>query len=136
MSLFNIFSISGSAIKAQAQKINLIASNLANLDSIVYKDGKYSPYISKKIIFELDSPNNSGIGGVKISGIIDDPNSIKMVYDPSHPLSDNRGYISKSNVNPTTEMIENISAVRSYQANIEVLKSAKYMIIKTLTICE
>ncbi|WAI18508.1 MAG: flagellar basal body rod protein FlgC [Buchnera aphidicola (Acyrthosiphon caraganae)] len=136
MSLLNILNIAGSAMNAQSQKMNLIASNLANMDSTIYKNGKFYPYIAKQVIFKLDDSNNSKIGGVKISDIIDDPSPLKLIYDPNNPMADKKGYILTSNVNPITEMVNNISAARSYQANIEVLKTAKTMIIKTLTIGE
>ncbi|AEO08686.1 flagellar basal-body rod protein FlgC [Buchnera aphidicola str. Ak (Acyrthosiphon kondoi)] len=136
MSLLNILNIAGSAMNAQSQKMNLIASNLANMDSTIYKNGKFYPYIAKQVIFKLDDSNNSKIGGVKISDIIDDPSPMKLIYDPNNPMADKKGYILTSNVNPITEMVNNISAARSYQANIEVLKTAKTMIIKTLTIGE
>ncbi|QCO70893.1 flagellar basal body rod protein FlgC [Buchnera aphidicola] len=136
MSLLNIFNIAGSAMTAQSQKINVIASNLANMDSTIYKNGKFYPYVAKKVVFELDTLKNSKIGGVKISGIVDDPSPMKLIYDPNNPMANNKGYFLTSNVNPITEMVNNISAARSYQANIEVLKTAKTMIIKTLTIGE
>lgn len=136
MSLLNIFNIAGSAMTAQSQKINVIASNLANMDTTIYKNGIFYPYIAKKVVFELDPLKNSKIGGVKISGIIDDPSPMKTIYDPYNPMANNKGYVLTSNVNPITEIVNNISAARSYQANIEVLKTAKTMIIKTLTIGE
>ncbi|QCI19898.1 MAG: flagellar basal body rod protein FlgC [Buchnera aphidicola (Brevicoryne brassicae)] len=136
MSLLNIFNIAGSAMTAQSQKINVIASNLANMDSVIHKNGKFYPYVAKKVIFELDSSKNSKIGGVKISGIIDDTSPMNLVYDPNNPMANHKGYILTSNVNPITETVNNISAARSYQANIEVLKTAKFMISKTLTIIE
>ena len=132
----NILNIAGSAMTAQSQKINVIASNLANMDSTIYKNGKFYPYVAKKVLFELDALKNSKIGGVKISSIVDDPSPMKLIYDPSNPLANSKGYIFASNVNPMTEIVNNISASRSYQANIEVLKTAKNMIIKTLTIGE
>ncbi|QCI16007.1 flagellar basal body rod protein FlgC [Buchnera aphidicola] len=137
MSLLNIFNIAGSAMNAQSQKINTSASNLANIDSIIYKNGKFYPYIAKQVILEFDALNkNSKIGGVKVSKIVDDPSPMHLIYDPHHPMADNKGYILKSNVNPITEMVSNISASRNYQANIEVLKTAKSIILKTLTIDE
>lgn len=136
MSLLNIFHIAGSAMKAQSQKINVISSNLANIDSIIYQDGKFYPYVAKKVIFELDALDNSPIGGVKVSQIVDDTSPMKLLYDPNNPMANDKGYILSSNVNPITEMVNNISASRSYQANIEVLKTAKSMILKTLTIGE
>jgi flagellar basal-body rod protein FlgC len=137
MSLLNIFNIAGSAMTAQSQKINIIASNLANMDSTIYKNGKYYPYIAKQVAFEFNGlKKNSKIGGVKVSSIVNDPSPMQLVYDPHHPMANNKGYVLASNVNPITEMVNNISAARSYQANIEVLKTAKSMIIKTLTISE
>ncbi|ACL30141.1 flagellar basal body rod protein FlgC [Buchnera aphidicola str. APS (Acyrthosiphon pisum)] len=136
MSLLNIFNIAGSAMIAQSQKLNVIASNLANMDSTIYKNGKFYPYIAKQVVFSLDTAKNSKIGGVKISAIIDDPSPMKLIYDPNNPMANNKGYILASNVNPITEMVNNIAAARSYQANIEVLKTAKSMIMKTLTISE
>ncbi|WP_295164389.1 flagellar basal body rod protein FlgC [uncultured Buchnera sp.] len=136
MSLLNILNIAGSAMTAQSKKINVIASNLANAESIVCKDGKFYPYIAKKVIFKLDPLKNSLIGGVKVFSIVNDPNPIKLIYDPNNPLSNKKGYVLQTNVNPVTETINHISASRSYQANIEVVKTAKSMIMKTLSIGE
>lgn len=136
MSLFNILNIAGSAMTAQSEKINVIATNLANAESVIYKNGKYYPYIAKQVIFTSLNSNKQGIGGVKVASIINNKNPIQMIYDPHHPLSNPKGYVLKSNVNPITETIEHISASRAYQANIEVLKTAKNMILKTLSIGE
>ncbi|AYN24731.1 flagellar basal body rod protein FlgC [Buchnera aphidicola] len=136
MSLLNILNIAGSAMTAQSEKINVIASNLANSESIICKDGKFYPYTAKKVIFKLDPLKNSLIGGVKVFSIINDPNPMQLIYDPSNPLSNKKGYVLKTNVNPVTETINHISASRNYQANIEVVKTAKSMIMKTLSIGE
>lgn len=136
MSLFNILNIAGSAMTAQSEKINIIATNLANAESIIYKNGKYYPYIAKKVIFQPSNSNQSGVGGVKVAAIINDKNPVQMIYDPNHPLSNTKGYVLKSNINPITETIDHISASRAYQANIEVLKTAKNIILKTLSIGE
>ncbi|QFQ32509.1 flagellar basal body rod protein FlgC [Buchnera aphidicola (Aphis fabae)] len=136
MSLFNILNIAGSAMTAQSEKINIIATNLANSESIIYKNGKYYPYIAKRVIFESSNSNKTGVGGVKIAAIVNDKNPIQMIYDPNNPLSNTKGYVLKSNTNPITETIDHISASRAYQANIEVLKTVKNMILKTLSIGE
>ncbi|WP_343154026.1 flagellar basal body rod protein FlgC [Buchnera aphidicola] len=136
MSLFNILNIAGSAMTAQSEKMNIIATNLANAESIIHKNGKYYPYIGKKVLFESYNLNEKGVAGVQVKKIIHKKNPIQMVYDPDNPLSNSKGYILKSNINPITETIENISASRAYQANIEVLKTAKNMILKTLSIGE
>ncbi|QNS02016.1 MAG: flagellar basal body rod protein FlgC [Buchnera aphidicola (Pentalonia nigronervosa)] len=134
MSFLNVLDIANSAMIAQSKKIEVIASNLANMDSFTYKHGKFYPYIGKKIIFQFDPIINSYTGGVKISHVINDDNPIKIFYDPNNPTADKQGYVTSSNVNPISEMVNNISASRNYQANVEVLKTAKTMIMKTLTI--
>ncbi|MBZ2279369.1 flagellar basal body rod protein FlgC, partial [Buchnera aphidicola] len=91
---------------------------------------------AQKISFTLDASNGEKIGGVKISNIYDDNESIKKIYDPNNPIANNKGYVIKSNINPVSETIKNISAARSYQANIEVLKTVKSMILKVLTLGE
>jgi len=136
MSLLNIFNIAGSALAAQSQRINIISSNLANAESVIYKNGKLHPYIAKNAIFEFNPLNHSQIGGVKIKKIVNSTDTLKKIYDPHNPMSDNQGYVLTSNVNPITETINNIAAARSYQSNIEVLKTIKSMIIKTLSLSE
>lgn len=136
MSLLNIIDIAGSAMTAQSEKIDIIASNIANAESIISKEGKFYPYLAKKVIFKLNPIKNSLIGGVKIANIVNDPNPTQLIYDPNNPLSNKKGYVLTSNVNPITETINHISAARNYQANIEVMKTAKFMIMKTLSIGE
>ncbi|QCI24404.1 flagellar basal body rod protein FlgC [Buchnera aphidicola (Muscaphis stroyani)] len=136
MSLTRALDIAGSAMTAQSQKISVIASNLANSESVVYKNGSFFPYIAKKVIFKLNSLENNDIGGVKVLKIVNDSAPLKKMYDPFNPMANKQGYVLTSNVNPITETINNISAARSYQANVEVLKTIKSMIIKTLTLSE
>lgn len=136
MSLLSIIDIAGSAMTAQSEKIDVIASNIANAESIISKKGNFYPYLAKKVIFKLNPIKNSLIGGVKISNIVNDPNPVQLIYDPNNPLSNKQGYVLTSNVNPITETINHISASRNYQANIEVMKTAKFMIMKTLSIGE
>ena len=120
----------------KSEKINIIATNLANAESTIYKNGKYYPYIAKRVIFKSSNSNKTGLGGVKVAAIIHDKSPIQIIYDPNNPTSDAKGYVLKSNINPITETIDHISAARAYQANIEVLKTVKNMILKTLSIGE
>ncbi|ALD15281.1 flagellar basal body rod protein FlgC [Buchnera aphidicola (Aphis glycines)] len=136
MSLFNILNIAGSAITAQSEKMNIVATNLANADSVIYKNEQYYPYIAQRVVFKSFNLNQKGAKGVKVTKIINDKNPIQMIYDPNHPLSNSKGYVLKSNINPMTETIDHITASRAYQANIEILKTAKNMILKTLSIGE
>ncbi|QDX29645.1 flagellar basal body rod protein FlgC [Dickeya poaceiphila] len=132
MSLLNIFDISGSALSAQSQRLNVSASNLANADSVTGPDGQ--PYRAKQVVFEVDSAPGQATGGVKVAKVIEDPSPEKLVYQPGNPLADAKGYVRMPNVNPVNEMVNTISASRSYQANVEVLNTTKAMMLKTLTI--
>ncbi|WP_116366395.1 flagellar basal body rod protein FlgC [Parahaliea mediterranea] len=132
MSMFNIFEISGSALAAQSQRMNVSASNLANADSVAGPDGE--PYRAKQVMFESEGPQ--GAAGVRVSAVVDDPAPLRMEYRPGHPLADAEGYVAMPNVDPTHEMVNMISASRSYQANVEVMNTSKQLLLKTLTLGE
>ncbi|AZS79213.1 MULTISPECIES: flagellar basal body rod protein FlgC [Achromobacter] len=136
MSLLSIFDIAGSALSAQSQRMNVSASNMANADSVVGPDGQ--PYRARQVVFQVNPAPGQAlgqeIGGVRVAGVIQDPSPLKQVYDPKHPLADAQGYISMPNVDPVAETVNMIAASRSYQANVEVLNTAKSLMQKTLTI--
>ncbi|MFF7399294.1 flagellar basal body rod protein FlgC [Achromobacter sp. NPDC008082] len=136
MSLMSIFDIAGSALSAQSQRMNVSASNMANADSVVGPDGQ--PYRARQVVFQVNPAAGQAmgqeIGGVRVAGVIQDPSPLKQVYDPKHPLADAQGYISMPNVDPVAETVNMIAASRSYQANVEVLNTAKSLMQKTLTI--
>ena len=130
---FSIFTISGSALMAQTQRMNVSASNLANADSITSTSGQ--AYRAKQVIFQVDDKGyQNSVAGVKVSQVIDDPAPMNLVYEPNHPLADEKGYIQKPNVDVVAEMVNTISASRSYQANVEVINTAKSLMLKTLTL--
>jgi flagellar basal-body rod protein FlgC len=132
MSLFNIFNIAGSAMTAQSQRLNVVASNLANVDSATGPDGK--PYHAKQVVFStVPTPGQTG-DGVKVSAVVEDTSPMKVVYDPKHPMADAQGYVTLPNVNPVDEMVNMISASRSYQNNVDVMNTSKSLLLKTLTI--
>lgn len=128
----NIFNVAGSAMTAQSQRMNVTASNLANADSVSGPDGQ--PYRAKQVVFEVASAGQQNIGGVKVVKVVEDPSPMKMAYDPKNPHANAQGYVALSNVNVVEEMTNMISASRSYQANVEVLNTAKTLMIKTLSI--
>ena len=132
MGMASIFEISGSALTAQSQRMNVAASNLANADSVTGPDGQ--PYRAKEVVFQVAAPAGQEIGGVQVSGVVDSPAPDKLVYQPGNPLADNNGYVRMPNVNVVDEMVNSMSASRSYQANIEVLNTAKALMQKTLTL--
>ena len=131
MSLFNIFNVSGSAMSAQAQRLNTVASNLANADSATSASGE--AYRAKQVVFEAVPLANGGTA-VKVQKVIEDPSPMKLVYDPKNPLADEKGYVTMPNVNTVDEMVNMLSASRSYQTNVETMNAAKSLLLKTLTI--
>lgn len=132
MSLFNIFNIAGSAMTAQSQRLNVVASNLANADSATGPDGK--AYRAKQVVFSTVPVNNQGAAGVKVAAVVDDASPMKVMYDPKNPLADEKGYVTLPNVNVVEEMVNMISASRSYQNSVDVMNTSKSMLLKTLTI--
>jgi len=132
MSLFNIFNISGSAMTAQSQRLNTVASNLANVDSTTGPDGK--AYRSKQVVFQATPMGGQAGVGVKVASVVESASPMKMMYDPKHPMANGQGYVEMPNVNPVEEMVNMISASRSYQNNVEVLNTSKSLLAKTLGI--
>ncbi|WP_306588236.1 flagellar basal body rod protein FlgC [Hafnia paralvei] len=132
MSMLNIFDISGSALAAQSQRMNVAASNMANADSVTGPDGE--PYRAKQVVFEVQAAPGQETGGVKVSQLVDDPSPERLVYQPGNPLADAKGYVRMTNVDVVGEMVNSIAASRSYQANVEVLNTTKSLMMKTLTL--
>ena len=132
MSDLRIFAIAGSALTAQSARLNAVASNLANADSVVGSDGQ--PYRAKQVVFQVNAAPGQETGGVKVAQIVDDPAPMRMVYEPGNPMADAKGYVQMPNVDVVSEMVNTISASRSYQANVEVLNTTKSLMMKTLTL--
>ncbi len=130
MSMFSIFGVSGSAISSQAQRLNVVASNLANADAVAGPDGQ--SYKARQVVFQTVPMGGAGTAGVKVQSIAEDQTPGKRVYDPKHPAADEQGYVTHSNVNPVEEMVNMIAASRAYQNNVEVMNTAKTLMLKTL----
>ncbi|WP_353192871.1 flagellar basal body rod protein FlgC [Pandoraea pnomenusa] len=132
MPLMSIFDVAGSAMTAQSQRMNVTASNMANAESVTGPDGQ--PYRAKQVVFEVNPVAGADVGGVKVARVVEDPSPLKTVYDPKNPAANAQGYVTMPNVNPVEEMVNMISASRSYQANVEALNTAKTLMLKTLTV--
>lgn len=130
MSMFSIFSVSGSAISAQSQRLNVVASNLANVDAVAGPDGK--AFKARQVVFQTTPMGGDGSSGVRVSSISENEAPGRRVLDPNHPLADDQGYVTHSNVSAVDEMVNMISASRSYQNNVEVMNTAKSLLLKTL----
>jgi len=134
MSMFRIFDVAGSAVSAQSQRLNVVASNLANADTVAGPDGQ--AYKARQVVFQTVAMGAAGqpdsAAGVRVSTISEDQSAGRRVHDPKHPAADADGYVTYSNVNAVEEMVNMISASRSYQNNIEVMNTAKSLLQKTL----
>ncbi len=130
MSMLRIFDISGSAVSAQSQRLNTVASNLANADSAV--EPGQQPYKARQVVFQTLLLGETGAAGVQVSNIVESNDKARRVHQPGHPMADADGYVTYSNVSPIDEMANMISASRSYQSNIEVMNTARSLLAKTL----
>lgn len=131
MNLLNVFSIAGSALTAQSARLNAVASNLANADSVAGPDGK--PYRAKQVMFNATPVEGGGIG-VRVTQVQESSAPFRMMYEPQNPAANAEGYVAMPNVNVVDEMVNMISASRAYQNNVEVMNTAKALIQKALAI--
>ncbi|MFV1983675.1 MAG: flagellar basal body rod protein FlgC [Thiohalomonadales bacterium] len=133
MSLYSIFDIAGSAMNAQNIRLNTTASNLANVDTV--SSTQENTYRARQPVFaEMMKNFNDEHNGVQVLGIVESNEPLRSEYNPTHAMANSDGYIFRPNVNAIDEMANMISASRSYQTNVEVLNTAKQMMMKTLAL--
>jgi len=139
MSMMRIFDVAGSAVSAQSQRLNVVASNLANVDTVAGSDG--TPYKARQVVFQTlmmgaggGTPAALASAGVQVSSINESQVPGRRVRDPAHPSADAEGYVTFSNVSAVDEMVNMMSASRSYQNNVEVMNTARTLLLKTLQI--
>ena len=135
MSLFKIFDVAGSGMAAQSLRLNTVASNLANADSVAGSPD--AAYRAKEPLFatvqrNLAAKEQEGAQGVQVLGVTESQAAVESRYEPGNPLADGDGYVYASNVNPVDELVNMISASRSYQNNVEVMNSTRQLMQKTL----
>lgn len=141
-SLLSVLKTSASGLSAERTRLNVIANNLANINTTRAKKGG-GPYRRKQVVFEtvladasedIEVIGNKTGKGVRVAEIKEDMGPLKMVYDPHHPDADQAGYLALPNVNVTEEMVDLITASRAYEANVAVIKATKNMLNKSLEI--
>jgi flagellar basal-body rod protein FlgC len=130
--VFEALRISASGMSAERLRMNVIASNVANADSTSGPDGQ--PYRRKQVLLQAAGGFDEVLRGVEVAAIAEDPSPPRRVYDPGHPDADAEGYVSLPNVSAVTEMVDLISASRSYEANVTAMNAAKQMFTRTLDI--
>ena len=135
MALMDIFYISGSAMSAQSLRMNVTASNLANVDSVGKSEAE--TYRARQPVFETmmgDYLGNTGGAGVRVSGIVESTAALRERYQPEHPNANEQGYVFLPNVDGIEEMANMISASRAYQNNVEIINASKEMLLRTLSL--
>ncbi len=133
MGLYNIFNVSGSSMSAQSVRLNTVASNLANADTV--SGNENDVYRSRQPVFAavMDALNNSQASvPVRVAGVVESQAQATQAYQPDHPMANAQGYVFKSNVNTIEEMTNMMAASRSYQNNVEVFNTSKQLLLKTL----
>lgn len=134
----HIIGVASTALNAQVTRMNATASNLANAGTV--SSSEQTAFKAKRPIFkalmseEMTNAAAQYVGGVKIDRITDDPAPTPRVSDPKNPLADKDGFVYQSNVNEVTEMVEMMAAARSYQNNVEVINTARQIMMRTLEV--
>ncbi|WP_026559357.1 MULTISPECIES: flagellar basal body rod protein FlgC [Bacillaceae] len=147
MSIFQSINTSGSALTAQRVRMDVISSNMANMDTTrgEFVNGEWQPYRRKMVVTQPQGNQFSSFlnkamgsketeGGVKVTEITEDQTPFELVYDPEHPDANEEGYVAMPNVDPLKEMVDLISSTRSYEANVTVMNASKGMLMKALEI--
>lgn len=132
--MFKVFDVAGSALSAQSLRLNVTASNLANADSV--SSSIDQTYKARQPVFaaQLKDAMDKSAVGVDVKAVVENQAPLRREYQPNHPLADKDGYVFMPNVNPVEEMANMISASRAYQSNVEVINTAKQLMLKTLTL--
>lgn len=147
MSIFNAFNSSASGLTAQRLRMDVISANIANAQTTratINDNGEFEPYRRKMVTmaprqgsfqsYLHKAANSASNKGVRVTGIIEDDKPFKMVFNPEHPDANEAGYVQMPNVDPLKEMVDLMSATRSYEANITALNATKGMLTKALEI--
>ena len=133
MSNLPIFDVAGSAMNAQSVRLSTVASNLANADSV--SGDPTAVFRAKQPVFTTEAvPGNPALVGVQVKEVSESTAAPLKRYEPGHPLADAQGYVYAPDIDPVAQMVDLISASRSYQANVEVFNSAKELALATLNL--
>jgi flagellar basal-body rod protein FlgC len=136
MSMFKVFDVAGSALSAQSLRLNVTASNMANANSV--SSSTEETYRARQPVFATLLNDQMGAGseasvGVQVKGIVESQAPLQRQFNPNHPMANEEGYVFMPNVNVVEEMANMISASRSYQSNVEVISTAKQLMMRTLS---
>jgi len=135
MSMFKVFDVAGSAMNAQSVRMNVTASNLANAGQV--SGDPANVYRAKHPVFSTFSAslaNQSGVSSVRLDGIVESAAPLQLRYQPNHPEADADGNVYATNVNTVEEMVNMMSASRSYKNNVEMINTTKDLLLQTLSL--
>lgn len=145
MGLFDILTVSGSALSAERQRADVVAANLANAETTHTDAG--GPFRRREVVFHSQRDSGFGLllassgrlrsqpaGGVNLTEVVDDPTPPVKRYEPGHPDADKEGYVSYPAINPLLEMVDLMGSVRAYQMNASAVAAAKQMIQQSIDI--
>jgi flagellar basal-body rod protein FlgC len=138
MSIENIYGIAGTALNAQLTRMNATASNLANAGTVATQ--AEDVFKAKRPVFKAlvnEQMTHAGapyVGGVKVDRMSEDNSPARRVHDPKNPMADAQGYVYQANISEVTEMVEMMASARSYQNNVEVINTARTLMMRTLDI--
>lgn len=133
MGLLGTLNIAASGMTAERMWMDTISSNIANANTTSTADG--TPFRRQLVVF-AERTGVDGMGGVHVSGVVDDMSELRRVYEPSHPDADADGYVAYPNVNVVTEMVDLIAASRAYEANVTAFEAAKAAYMRTLSLLQ
>jgi flagellar basal-body rod protein FlgC len=130
MSLLNAFRVASSGTVAQSQRLNAIASNIANAESTSSADG--SAYRARQVIFRPTPGYSAVSAGVEVAAVVESSAALPRIYRPGHPNADAQGYVQSSNVDPVEEMVNMVAASRSYQMNIDLMTNSRQLMQRVI----
>lgn len=125
--------ISGAGMKVQSSRLRVISQNIANADSLPQHPGQ-EPYRRKTVTFDNELDRAIGLDTVRVDRIKEDRSDFGKRYDPTHPAADEQGYVQTPNVNILVETMDMREAQRSYEANLNVIKASKSMLMQTIEV--
>jgi flagellar basal-body rod protein FlgC len=132
--MFNALDTSVSALVAQRTRLEVIAANMANKNSLYDADQNYAPYRRRMPLFATGDPSTGSADGVHVKEIMLDDSALRKVYEPAHPEADEHGFVEYPNIDPSIEMVNALEASRAYEANITAAEATKSMMRSSLRI--
>ena len=131
MQMFKTMMIAASGMRAQSRRIRVVSENIANAGTTALVQGQ-DPYRRKVPTFKSEMDTQLGVKTVRMTGTVKDSSPFGLKYNPQHPAADDKGYVKTPNVNSLIEMVDMKEAQRNFEANLNVIKSSRAMLMRTI----